>query len=410
MRNFHGSGNDDMRNFHNDENGTKMKKAGSSSTVRRKRYPRMKSNVITRYIIKELLLYFFIAFLFFFFVFFVNQILLMAEDLLKKRVQLMDVIRLVSYSLPFVVAQSAPFATLVGFLMCLGRLMSDNEILVFRAVGWNYTIIIRPAIILGIIISIASFFVNDYLLPLGTVSYNKLYQQILFSDPSIELESNSIKRSNNSTLVIGDVDGLKVSDLLLFDSDGNGTLRIIVSGETSIVEPSDPAVFMELEMNSATAVFIDTRNMMNVDCLTSTNSLMNIFASGLFTYTSTGNPRELTFVDLKKRLEALKANPLSSMYEINLWELEYNKKFALPFGSIFFAFLAIPLAIVFGKKNGQTIGLIIGVLICVLYWAMPIVGQTLGLRNGFSGFWAIWIPNIVIGVVGFVFYFRILRR
>ncbi|MCR4713965.1 MAG: LptF/LptG family permease [Treponemataceae bacterium] len=387
-----------------------MKKAGSSSTVRRKRYPRMKSNVITRYIIKELLLYFFIAFLFFFFVFFVNQILLMAEDLLKKRVQLMDVIRLVSYSLPFVVAQSAPFATLVGFLMCLGRLMSDNEILVFRAVGWNYTIIIRPAIILGIIISIASFFVNDYLLPLGTVSYNKLYQQILFSDPSIELESNSIKRSNNSTLVIGDVDGLKVSDLLLFDSDGNGTLRIIVSGETSIVEPSDPAVFMELEMNSATAVFIDTRNMMNVDCLTSTNSLMNIFASGLFTYTSTGNPRELTFVDLKKRLEALKANPLSSMYEINLWELEYNKKFALPFGSIFFAFLAIPLAIVFGKKNGQTIGLIIGVLICVLYWAMQIVGQTLGIRNGFSGFWAIWIPNIVIGVVGFVFYFRILRR
>ena len=35
-----------------------------------------------------------------------------------------------------------------------------------------------------------------------------------------------------------------------------------------------------------------------------------------------------------------------SKYEINVWELEYNKKFALPFGSIFFAFLAIPLAII----------------------------------------------------------------
>lgn len=386
-----------------------MKIAGSGSTIRR-RYPRIKSNVISRYIIKELLLYFLIAFLFFFFVFFVNQILLMAEELLKKHVHIMDVVRLVTYSLPFVVAQSAPFATLVGFLMCLGRLMSDNEILVFRAVGWNYMTIIRPAIILGIVISIASFFVNDYLLPLGTVSYNRLYQKIIFSDPSIELESNSIKRSNNSILVIGEVDGLSVSDLLLFDTDKSGTLRIIVSGETSIAEPSDPAVFMELDMNSATAVFIDTKNRTNADCLSSSNSVMNIFASGLFSYTSSGNPRELTFIDLKKRLDHMKENPAMSKYEINVWELEYNKKFALPFGSIFFAFLAIPLAIVFGKKNGQTIGLIIGVLICVLYWAMQIMGQTFGLRNGFSGFWSIWIPNVVIGLTGIIFYFRILRK
>ena len=77
------------------------------------------------------------------------------------------------------------------------------------------------------------------------------------------------------------MDGLNVSDLLLFDSDGNGTQRIIVSGRTYVVEPSDPAVFMELEMESATAVFIDTKNRTNVDCLSSSNSMMNIFASGL---------------------------------------------------------------------------------------------------------------------------------
>ncbi len=365
---------------------------------------------MTRYIIRELMLYFSISFLFFFFVFFVNQILLMAEELLKKHVELTYVIRLITYSLPFVVAQSAPFATMVGFLMCLGRLMSDNEILVFRAVGWNYAAVIRPAIILGIIISILSFFVNDYLLPLGTVSYNRLYQSILISDPSIELESNSIKRSNNSVLVIGNVTERSVSDLLLFDKSQNGTQRIIVSGNTAIAEPSDSTVFMELDMDSATVVFIDTKERTNVDCLQSSNSVMNIFASGLLSFASSGNPRELTFIDLKRELDEMRKSPNTSTYELNLWELEYNKKFALPFGSIFFAFLAIPLAIVFGKKNGQTVGLIIGVLICVLYWSMQIVGQTLGLRNGFDGFWAIWIPNLVIGFIGFLFYFRIFRK
>ena len=47
-------------------------------------------HVLLVYLVRELLLYFFIAFIFFFMVFFVNQILLMAEDVLKKRVPVMD--------------------------------------------------------------------------------------------------------------------------------------------------------------------------------------------------------------------------------------------------------------------------------------------------------------------------------
>ena len=42
------------------------------------------NKVFIKYIIKELLLYFFVAFLFFFMIFFCNQILLLAESILKK--------------------------------------------------------------------------------------------------------------------------------------------------------------------------------------------------------------------------------------------------------------------------------------------------------------------------------------
>ncbi|MDE7383701.1 MAG: LptF/LptG family permease, partial [Treponemataceae bacterium] len=46
--------------------------------------------VLLRYLVKELMLYFFVAFLFFFMVFFVNQILLLAESILRKRVPFGD--------------------------------------------------------------------------------------------------------------------------------------------------------------------------------------------------------------------------------------------------------------------------------------------------------------------------------
>ena len=117
----------------------------------------LSDNVLIKYLVKELLLYFFVAFLFFFMIFFCNQILLLAEEILKKRVPLKDVVRLIVYSLPMIIAQSSPFATLVGFLMCLGRMMSDNEILIIRASGQGYLTVAIPVIVLGLIISLFSF-------------------------------------------------------------------------------------------------------------------------------------------------------------------------------------------------------------------------------------------------------------
>ena len=95
----------------------------------------VKNKVLIKYIIKELFLYFAVSFLFFFVVFFVNNILLLAQDILEHRVPLSTVTKLIVYCLPAIIAQSAPFATLVGFLMCLGRMVSDNEILILRASG-----------------------------------------------------------------------------------------------------------------------------------------------------------------------------------------------------------------------------------------------------------------------------------
>ena len=57
----------------------------------------LKNYVLVRYIVKELLLYFVVAFLFFFMIFFCNQILLLAEQILKKRVPFADVCRLIAF-------------------------------------------------------------------------------------------------------------------------------------------------------------------------------------------------------------------------------------------------------------------------------------------------------------------------
>jgi lipopolysaccharide export system permease protein len=371
---------------------------------------RQKKYTLLIYLIKELLLYFTIACLFFFLIFFVNQILLMAEDILRKRVPIKDVILLIMYSLPFIIAQSAPFATLVGFLMCLGRLVTDNEMLIFRASGHSYALLLLPAISLGFFISVVSFGINDYMLPLATVSYNNLYRKILLSNPGIELEPHSIKRTNESTLVIGDVTAQNVSDLVFFDVDTNNSQRIIVAGNTVVAQAQDKSVLMQLEMRDAVITQFDVQNRTNYDVISSGDVRMNIFNSTIFPAANMSNPREFTSVDLFKRIAELKTDENVSPLQLNVYQLEFHKKFSLPFASLFFALLALPLAVIFGTHNGQTIGFVIGVIICVLYWAMMIVGQTMASRNGFNGIISMWLPDTLVGVAGLLSYFGLRQK
>lgn len=368
----------------------------------------LKDHVIVRYLIKELLLYFGVAFLFFFMIFFVNQILLLIEEILKKHVPLDDTMHLMLYSLPVVISQSAPFATLVGFLMCLGRIMSDNEVLIFRASGQGYAIIAIPVLILGVLISLASFFVNDYLLPIGNIKYYKLRREIIASNPGVEIEPNSIKFLNKSIIIIGDVKDSKISDLVFFDEQQADTQRIIVAGESEMLSAKKEGVLLQLNMKDSVVTSLDTKKRANFDVLDSSQTTLNILDSQVLETNTRVLPREMTSYDLGRQIRRMKDND-ANKFHLNQFRMEFHKKFSSPFGSIFFAILALPLAFIFGKHNGQTICLIFGLVISVIYWAMMILGQMFSLRIGIDAMIAMWLPDALVGTIG-VFLYVVLKR
>lgn len=371
----------------------------------------LKNHILIKYLFKDLFLYFLVAFLFFFMIFFVNQILLTVEQLLAKSAPFSDVMRIMFYSLPFIIAQSAPFATLVGFSMSLGGMMSSNEILIFRASGISFIKIFYPVMILGAAISIGSFFVNDYLLPLGTMKYNQLFRKIMQSTPAVSLEPNSVKALDSASIVMGDVNSGKVTDLILFDKDDDSE-KIIIAGESSLGAGSINGVLMQLSMTDAIVLSIKKKAKHDYDIMESEKTVLNVFDKSVLG-NSTHSAREMTTYDLSRELKRMKENLGDSYSEkrrLKLWLMEFHKKFALPFGSIFFAFLAYSIAFVFGKHRGQTICLFIGLVVCVLYWAMQIMGQLFVQRIGLDPFWCIWVPNFVIGIMGFSFLLVLLKK
>jgi lipopolysaccharide export system permease protein len=405
------------------------------------------SFTLFRYILIEMLFSFTISFFFFFFIFFVNQILLMAQEILTKHVPFYQVALLILYALPTIISMSAPFASLVGTLMTVGRLTSDNEILVMLSSGLSYKTVFFPAITVGILISIMSFFTNDVLLPAGTVEFNKLWRQILVSTPALELEANSVKRFKDTVIVTGGVTGNAIDNVLILDRTSDGERRIIMAGTAELKDAGDEGLNLELEeafIHSSKEIAWDDYDYAHADFLQYRVSNEDIIQAIVSV-----SPREMSSRDvyksiverresIKERLDARRGrlvvqavsleNILRAGPDTDLWNtrasttagfrrdlvsftnirddrtlaislIELNRKFSVPFGAFCFVFLAVSLGLM-AKKSGQTIGFIFGNIIAVIYWSLLFIGQTMGLRLGTSPFWSMWFPNILCLIVG----------
>jgi lipopolysaccharide export system permease protein len=411
--------------------------------------PRALSMTIYRYILGEAFFSFLISFLFFFFIFFVNQLLLMAQEILAKHVPLGQVALLVLFSLPSVIAMSSPFAALVGTLMTVGRLSSDNEVLVMLSSGLSYRNVFIPAITVGIVISLLSFFVNDVLLPAGTVQFARLYRRILVSTPALELEANSVKKFKNTVIVTGPVTGNAIDNVVIFDKTGDGERRVIMANNAELKDSGKQGLSLDL----GKAFVQSSKEIAREDYDYASAGFLQYWVpqEDLIQAMSSVSPREMSSVDVFKEirkktvdlnvrmndrrnktvssgmtLEAnLRAGPSSESWNrrnsqftafqreaqalegmrkdrsLSLYWLEFYKKFSIPFGAFSFIFLAVALGLM-AKKNGQTVGFIFGLIIAVVYWALLLGGQTLGIRIGTSPFWSMWTPNILALSAGII--------
>ena len=190
----------------------------------------------------------------------------------------------------------------------------------------------------------------------------------------------------------------KPEKIALFSDDGN------------LISARDEGVLMQLNMRDSVVTSLDTKKITDYEVLDAKTMTMNIFDSAMLNTNSRTSPREMTSFDLGRQIKRLKKMDNINPKALNQYRMEYFKKFSNPFGSIFFAILALPLAFIFGKHNGQTIGLIFGLVICVIYWAMMIIGQMFSLRIGIDAFIAMWLPNTIVGVAGGLLYIALRRK
>jgi len=407
------------------------------------------------YVGREFLLAFCVAFLFFFFIFFVNQILVMAEEIFAKRVPFWDVVRLIAYSLPWVVMMSFPFGSLVGALMAVGRLASDNEALAFAASGIPPRQLLVPLAVLGVAFSAVSFVMNDYFLPLGTIRYAEIYRRVVYSNPALEIEPLSIKKIGDVTIVAGTVEGRTYRDVVLIDRSADRSRRVITASSARLEERERGVASLVLSDVFTHASFPKEGD--RFDYTTSTELVYNVTLASVAAGIGTPSPSQQSSVDVRRQIVAKEAaeqalvaarddrvaglawdlaGRLRALSEaadrdpgavrglrgeieeglarylaergrdvrdrsLRAYRLEYHWKFAVPAGCLVFAFFAWPVGLR-ARRSGRSVGFAIGLFVAIAYGGMLVAGRTFGVRLDVSPAAAMWLPDAVVLAAGLV--------
>ena len=84
---------------------------------------------------------------------------------------------------------------------------------------------------------------------------------------------------------------------------------------------------------------------------------------------------------------------------INKLLVEIYKKYSIPFASIVFVFIGVPLGIM-SKRGNMAVGGGISLLFFIIYWIFLIGGEELADRDMLSPFLAMWIANFIVGAFG----------
>ena len=405
------------------------------------------------YVGREYILSFIVAFLFFFFIFFVNQILVLAQKILLKNVNVGDVLLLVVFSIPQFLMYTMPFSSLASASMVIGNLSSQNEILALRSCGVHIRQIFKPIIVISLFLSASTLMIADWMIPYTTSLYKDLYAEMIQSIPTMQLESYRSTSFGKRIISNGPVEGHVLYDVLIFDDASSRDSRVISATEGRITVLDIDRFLYRIDLVDQEILITDSSSLKSYSLAGA--KTMSVYldlssnASGLVNIT----PSQMSMSQLKAAAEDLQseqdsiekqrqnnisfaaANLGEKLFDVEkgdastsqvlsyaqqlkdskgqrgysfyyqYYRSEYQKKIALSLACTFLVFIAFPISF-FRVKNGRMIGFGLSMLVAVFYWFFIYYMHVRAIQSALHPAVFMWLPNAVVFIAGIVLLWR----
>jgi LPS export ABC transporter permease LptG/LPS export ABC transporter permease LptF len=360
--------------------------------------------ILGRYVFREILASSLLATALATFIIFLQYIAPLLELLVRTGEGLIF-LKLCVYSLPPVLLLSMPFGVLVGILIGLGRMSSDNEMIAMRSGGVSSRIVAPPVIVFASIAMLVSGACAVWLNPLAIRAEVKLENKVGASQLTADVVPQVFQEqfTNDNTV-------------LYVDDKENGVgptvwKRVFIADITPPNErknalktqPVGPKITMARE---AVAVPDPAHNRIQ---LTLTDQSVHEapyhsrapYGTTVLTQNTQQEKKAKAYRDMltKELVAFIKAQPRKSQESIDA-RIELHGRFALPVACLMLALVGIPLG-ASSRKGGRSAGYVWGIFLSFFcYWLGYITLTGLARSHSIPAELASWAPDGLFGTAG----------
>ncbi|MDI9570349.1 MAG: LPS export ABC transporter permease LptF [Pseudomonadota bacterium] len=362
------------------------------------------NKIVDRYILKEIVFPFLMILLILTFVLLMGRILQLMDLMVNKGIRVLDIALLVIYLMPSFLLFTIPISLFVAIMMGLGRLSGDNEFLVLKAAGLSLHRLSRPIFAAAAVCFLLTALTGHYLAPYGNLAVKTLLFDLARQKASAGIKEKVFNDEFSGILLYADkvpVRGEHMEGVLISDTRNAEEQRAIIAEKAYLVaDPRAMTVTLRLENGATHSVDRNLRNYRRMD-FSRYDLKLDFGTTAVGDAEKTKASTEMTVGEMLRRMRDKK------LKDADLRELaiEINKKFSIPFSTLAFGILAIPL----GIRKHRTVkywGFTIGLAVVIAYYLLRLGGEALAETGRLTPFIGAWAPNIVLGIVGLWLYLQ----
>jgi len=364
--------------------------------------------ILRNYILYEFISAFLLCIAVFTFVMLGGNMIKIVDMIMNKGVQIFYVIKMIFFLVPYLLSYTIPMSALTATLLTFGKLSSDNEIIAMKASGLSLYKIAMPVLIVGLILSVYSLYLNDILVPKAHLQTRKTMRDIGLRSPAAYIEAGTFIRGFEDYIIfIYGINGNKLNNIRIYQPQKDKPTRTIVASKGEFIPIPDQRVVKLKLVDGTTEEPIpnDPTNFYKLNFKTYYMTL-NLEEPKKTSKNIEKKTKDMTFKELWNEAKAIRAEGILDVSPILT---RIHKKIAMSFSSFAFILIALPLAIR-THRSEKSIGFGISLILLIIYWLLLATGNVCAIRKFLPPWLGMWLGNIVFLIVGSLLFYRTAKR